>query len=326
MKLVILIPAYNEENSIGKVISEIPKKLPSIDKIEVIVIDDGSSDKTVEIAKNNGAIVYSFFQNKGLAKAISYGFSKAVEREADMLVILDADNQYDPQEMPMLIEPIIQEKADIVLGDRQVKKLEHMSSQKKIGNRMVSRILSSLIGLKISDAQTGFRAFNREALTRLHIFSNYTYTQETLIQAKYKNLKIIEVPVTFRKREDESRLISNIFTYAGKTVSLVISTILFYKPFKLFGILSAILFSIGIGLSVFILNHFYATGTVSPYYPSTMLAILFLVTGSIAALMALVSSILKRQSILLEEIIYKLRKPNNEEKDGNNFTNLDESE
>ncbi len=306
MKLIVLIPAYNEEASIGEVISQIPKEFSHIDNVEVMVIDDGSSDKTASIAKEKGATVYSFSQNRGLAKAISHGFSKALQKDVDVLVILDADNQYDPREISLLVDPIFQNKADIVLGDRQVKKLDHMPFQKKIGNRMFSRVLSSLIGIKISDAQTGFRAFNREALTRLHIFSTYTYTQETLIQAKYKNLKILEVPVAFRKRDGKSRLISNIFNYGFRATSLVISTIIFYRSFKFFGILSLILFGIGTGLSVFILNHFYTTGHVAPYYPTTMLAILFLIIGSISALLTVVSTILNRQSILLEDIVKKL--------------------
>ena len=317
MKLVILIPAYNEEKSIAEVINTIPKTFPNVHDIEVIVIDDGSSDKTAEIAKKNGATVFSMTQNKGLAKAISFGFSKSVERNADMLVILDADNQYDSKEITHLIDPLIQGKADIVLGDRQVKKLDHMPIQKKIGNRLVSKVLSSIIGLKISDAQTGFRAFNREALTRLHIFSSFTYTQETLIQAKFKNLKTVEIPVTFRKRHDKSRLISNIFTYAIKTISLVSSSVVFYKSFKFFGILTLILFGIGIGLAVFILNHFYITGEVRPYYPTTALSILFLIAGSISGLLTVISTILNRQSVLLEEIFYKLHKnsTNQTEKD-----------
>jgi len=308
LKLTILIPAYNEENTIGRVIDEIPKKINRINEIEILVINDGSSDKTEEVSKKKGAIVYSFTKNMGLARAISKGFSKAVEQNADILVILDADNQYDSKEIPLLLEPILQGMADIVLGDRQVKKLDHMSIQKKIGNQMVSKVLSAIIRKKISDGQTGFRAFNSEALKKLHIFSNYTYTQETIIQSTFKGLTIVEVPVTFRKRDGKSRLISNIFTYAGRTISLVASSIVFYKSFKFFGILSVILFGVGIGLSAFILNHFYTTGSVSPYYPTTMLAILFLIIGSISTLMAIISSILNRQSILLEEIMYNLRK------------------
>lgn len=308
MKLTILIPAYNEEKTIGQVIEDIPKKMENISEIEIMVIDDGSRDKTVEVAENKGAIVYSFIKNKGLAKAISFGFSKSLERNSDILVILDADNQYNSQEISKLIQPIIENKADIVMGNRQVKKLDHMPFQKRIGNILVSKVLSWIIGKKISDAQTGFRAFNSEALSKLNIFSNYTYTQETIIQAVIKELTIIEIPVEFRKRHDESRLISNIFGYASKTFSLVASTIVYYKPFKFFGSLSIILFAIGIGLSIFILNHFYATGHVSPYYPTTMLAVLFIISGTISSLMAIMSSILNRQSKLLEEIMYRLKK------------------
>jgi glycosyltransferase involved in cell wall biosynthesis len=309
MKLVILIPAYNEEGTIKQVLKEIPKSFDSISETEIIVIDDGSTDNTAKLAKEHGASVYSFTQNQGLAKAISHGFSKCLEHKADLLVILDADMQYDSREIPLLLKPIIEEKADIILGDRQVKKLDHMPLQKRIGNQMSSKMVSRLMGQKINDAQTGFRAFNRNALNKLHIFS-YTYTQETLLQAKFKGLKIVEVPVTFRKRADKSRLISNIFSYAIRTVSLLASTIIFYKSFKFFGILTVILFGIGIGLSVFLLNHFYTTGQISPYYPTTMLTAIFLITAAISALMTIISSIMNRQSTLLEEINQILKEKN----------------
>jgi len=307
LKLTVLIPAYNEEETIKQVIDEIPKSFDSIRDIEIIVIDDGSSDNTAQIALDNGAFVYSLIKNHGLAKAISYGFEKCLEHRADILVILDADDQYDSKEIPLLLKPIMEQKADIVLGDRQVNKLDHMSLQKRIGNQMVSKLVSRLVGQKINDGQTGFRAFNKNALNKLHIFSGYTYTQETLLQAKYKNLKLLEVPVTFRRRADKSRLISNIFTYAFKTVSLLVSTIAFYNSFKFFGILSAILFGFGLGFSVFLLNHLYTTGHISPHYPLTVLTGIFLITAAIAAIMSIISSILNRQSMLLEDINKKLR-------------------
>ena len=172
---------------------------------------------------------------------------------------------------------------------------------------MSSAVVSKLIGQKINDAQTGFRAFNRDALNKLHIFSGSTYTQETLLQAKYKGLKILEVPVTFRKRADESRLISNIFSYALRTISLIASTIIFYKSLKFFGILSAILFTFGIGQSIFLINHLSETGKIAPHYPLTVLTAIFLITGVISAIMTIISLILNRQSILLEEINQKLR-------------------
>jgi glycosyltransferase involved in cell wall biosynthesis len=308
LKLVILIPAFNEEKTISDVIKSIGTSFPKINEIEVLVIDDGSTDKTADVARSCGALVYSFTQNKGLAKAISYGFSKARERKADILVILDADNQYDPNEIPLLLDPILGKKADIVLGDRKIMKLDHMPLQKKIGNKLSSRVVSKLMGQRINDAQTGFRAFNQDAINKLHIFSGYTYTQETLLQAKYKGLKILEVPVAFRRRNDKSRLISNIFTYAFRTISLIASTIIFYKSFKFFGILTVILFGIGVGLSVFLLNHFYTTGNINPYYPTTVLAAIFLITAAICTLMTIISLIMNRQSILLEEINQKLNK------------------
>jgi len=307
LKLTILIPAYNEEATIKQVIEEIPKTLDSINEIEIIVIDDGSSDNTVKIAKESGATVYSFNQNQGLAKAISYGFTKCLEHEADILVILDADNQYDSKEIPLLLKPMLEKKADIVLGDRQLKNLNHMPKQKKIGNQLSSKVVSRLIGQKINDAQTGFRAFNQDALNKLHIFSGYTYTQETLLQAKFKGLKVVEVPVSFRERADKSRLISNIFTYAIRTVSLLASTIVFYKSFKFFGVLSIILFGLGFGFSVFLLDHLAQTGTISPHYPMTVLAALLLITAAISAIMTIISSILSRQSALIEEINQKLK-------------------
>ncbi len=310
MRLTVLIPAFNEEKTIKKVIEEIPKKIDLIDKIEVMVIDDGSSDETAKVSEKAGAKVISFRQNQGRAKAVSEGFKKFLKSGSDILVLTDADDQYDSGEIPLIVNPIIDKTADMVLGDRQVKKLDHMKFGNKFGNIMVTKTLSSLIKMDISDAQSGFRAYTREAVAKLHIFSSYTFTQETLIETKFKGLKMINVPITFRKRADKSRLISNIFSYASKTLTIVTSTLVYYRAVKFFGILAGILFTVGITFSVFVLNHFYATGSVTPYYPSTMLAILFLIVGSVSALMTIISSILGRQSILLEEILYNQRMGN----------------
>ena len=310
MRLTVLIPAFNEEKTIKKVIEEIPKKIDSIDKIEVMVIDDGSSDETVKVSEKAGAKVISFRQNQGRAKAVSEGFKKFLKSGSDILVLTDADDQYDSGEIPLIVNRIIDKTADMVLGDRQVKKLDHMKFGNKFGNIMVTKTLSSLIKMDISDGQSGFRAYTREAVAKLHIFSSYTFTQETLIETKFKGLKMVNVPITFRKRADKSRLISNIFSYASKTLTIVTATLVYYRAVKFFGILAGILFTVGITFSVFVLNHFYATGSVTPYYPSTMLAVLFLIVGAVSALMTIISSILGRQSILLEEILYNQRMSN----------------
>jgi len=307
LKLTVFIPAYNEEKTIGKVINEIPKTIDGIDEIEVVVVDDGSTDKTVEISREAGAKVFSFIENQGRAKAVSFGFSKFLESNSDILAITDADDQYDSKELPLIVKPIVEKKADMVLGDRQIKKLDFMPIGNKIGNRLVTKTLSSIIKMDIADGQTGFRSYTRETIRRLNIFSKYTFTQETLMGAKFKGLKVINIPITFRKRADKSRLISNIFSYAYKTITIVSSTILFYKSFKFFGILSIILFAMGAGFSVFILDHYFTTGTVEPHHPTAMLAILFLVVASVSTLMAIISSILGRQSLLLEEILYLMK-------------------
>ncbi len=307
MHLTVLIPAFNEENTIKKVIDEIPEKIPLVDKIEVMVVDDGSSDNTLKISKEAGARVISFKKNQGRAKAVSEGFKRFLQSGSDILVLTDADDQYDSGEIPLIVKPITDESADMVLGDRQVKKLDHMKFGNKIGNRMVTKTLSSLIDMEISDGQSGFRAYTRETVAKLHIFSSYTFTQETLIETKFKGLKMVNVPITFRKRADKSRLISNIFSYASKTLTIVSATIIYYRAVKFFSVLSIILYIIGASFSVFVLNHFYETGSVAPYYPSTMLAVLFLVIGSVSTLLVVISSILGRQSILLEEILYNLR-------------------
>jgi len=314
LNAVILIPAYNEEKTIGDVIRDIPKSIEGIEKLQVIVIDDGSKDNTVKISENEGAKVFSFKQNKGRASAVAYGFEKFLETGADILVLTDADNQYDSKEIPLIIKPIVQNEADMVLGDRQVRSLDHMKFGNKLGNIMVTKTLSALIKMDISDGQSGFRSYTRDTVAKLQIFSNYTFTQETLIEAKYRKIKMINVPITFRKREDKSRLISNIFSYAYKTATIVASTILFYKAFKFFGILSVTLFSVGIILSAFVLNHFYENNTVYPYYPTALLATLFLITGSVSTLMTMISSILVRQSRIQEEILYLLRKNYTDEK------------
>ena len=205
MHLTVLIPAFNEENTIKKVIDEIPEKIPLVDKIEVMVVDDGSSDNTLKISKEAGARVISFKKNQGRAKAVSEGFKRFLQSGSDILVLTDADDQYDSGEIPLIVKPITDESADMVLGDRQVKKLDHMKFGNKIGKRMVTKTLSSLIDMEISDGQSGFRAYTRETVAKLHIFSSYTFTQETLIETKFKGLKMVNVPITFRKRHSKSK-------------------------------------------------------------------------------------------------------------------------
>jgi len=236
MKLVTTIPAYNEQDALAGVIAEIPRQIAGIEVVQVLVVDDGSSDSTVEIAKKAGADkVLSHERNEGLGVAFRDGLEAALEMGADIIVNIDADGQYDATEIPKLIGPILDNKADVVLGWRDVDTLGFMPRGKKIGNRVATWFTRTLSGLPIKDAQTGFRAFSKEAALRLELAATYTYVQETLIQAKYHGLRIAQVPVNFREREGESRLIRSVYSYALRAGPAMFSAYWHYhlQPFIL---------------------------------------------------------------------------------------------
>jgi len=308
MKLSIIIPAYNEEKSIGSVIREIPKELKGIKTVEIIVIDDGSKDNTVNEAKKSGANkIISLKENKGLAYAFKIGIDAALESGADIIVNIDADGQYDAKEIPLLIQPILNNDADIVLGSRFKGWIEEMPIQKKIGNKIATKITSLVSGFQVSDAQTGFRAFSREAALQLNILSEYTYVQETIIQAINKNLTIKEIPVHFRKRKGKSRLISNILTYAKRAGITILRTYLHYRPLRTFAILGGILILIGLIIGLRVLIHFLLTGFVSPYIPSTILSAIFIIIGFQVIILGLLADLVARNRRMMEEILYKLK-------------------
>jgi len=309
MKLVITIPSYNEESSLASVITEIPRTIPGIDQIIVLVINDGSTDRTVEIATQAGADkILSHKHNMGLAKTFRDGLDAALEMGADIIVNTDADFQYNGMEIPNLIAPILEGKTDIVLGDRQVDKLDHMPRGNLWGNKLATQVTRLVTGLPINDAQTGFRAFSREAALRMNLTGDYTYTQETIIQAANKNLKVAQIPVEFRRREGNSRLISSIFRYARLAGVTIFRSFGAYHPFVIFsGIgLLCILFGLVIGFRV--IMHFLTTGYVTPYLPSALLTTVLVIVGSLAILFGLLADMIRTQRMLSEEILYRLKK------------------
>jgi glycosyltransferase involved in cell wall biosynthesis len=210
-----MIPAFNEQSTIGKVIQEIPESIESIDEIQVLVIDDGSDDGTKDAAYAAGAdLVVSHEQNLGLAAAFRTGMRTALKMNADIIVNTDADFQYVQSQIPQLIEPILNNEADVVLGSRFKGYIEEMPLNKKIGNLVATLVTRILSGYSTSDAQTGFRAFDKEAASYLRISSTKTYVQETIIRLAHAGFRIKEIPAIFRKRDGKSRLIKNIWRYA----------------------------------------------------------------------------------------------------------------
>lgn len=309
MKLVVTIPAYNEENSLKKVIDEIPRKIPGVDQLQILVINDGSTDHTVTIAFQAGVDkILSHKHNMGLAHTFRDGLNAALEMGADIIVNTDADFQYNGTEIPKLIAPIVERRADIVLGDRQIDQLVHMSRGNLWGNKLATQVTRWATGLPIHDAQTGFRAFSREAALRMNLTGDYTYTQETIIQAANKNLKIEQVPVEFRRREGKSRLISSIFKYAHSAGVTIFRSFGAYHPATVFFCigLGSILLGLIIGFKVII--HFFMTGMVTPYLPSALLTTVLVIVGSLAILFGLLADMIRTEHMLSEEILYRLKK------------------
>jgi glycosyltransferase involved in cell wall biosynthesis len=309
MKLIITIPAYNEEKSLGAVIKEVPKRIDGIDEIQVLVINDGSIDHTAEIAIQAGADkILSHKHNMGLAKTFRDGLDAALEMGADIIVNTDADFQYNGTEIPNLITPILEGKADLVLGDRQIDYLDHMPKGNLWGNKIATYITRRATGLPIRDAQTGFRAFSRDAALRMNLTGDYTYTQETIIQAANKHLKIEQIPVEFRRREGKSRLISSISRYARSAGITIFRSFGAYHPFVVFSGIGVLCILLGLVFGFKVIIHFLTTGMVTPYLPSALLTTVLIIVGCLAILFGLLADMIRTQRMLSEEILYRLKK------------------
>jgi glycosyltransferase involved in cell wall biosynthesis len=306
VKVVVTIPAYNEEKTISSVIQEIFSGVGGAESVEIVVIDDGSTDCTASEAMKAGAHeVVLHKANRGLGIAFRDGLEAALHRGADVIVNIDADGQYNAAEIPALIRPISDGRADIVLGWRDIDNLDHMPKGKKIGNKFATWLTGQLLGLPIKDAQTGFRAFSREAAQRLNLCGKYTYVQETLIQASQKGLLIEQVPIEFRGREGKSRLISNIGSYALKAGSIIFGTYREYHPLRFFLAVGSIAIAIGIVFGTRVLLHFAQTGAVSPYIPSALLSSFLILVGLGAMALGVFIHMLNGHRRLLEEILYR---------------------
>ena len=241
MKLVIQIPCYNEEKSLPVVLNALPKHIDGIDEIEVVVIDDGSTDNTVETARQLGVKHFAVLSpNRGLAKAFIAGLEKSLEIGADIIVNTDADNQYDSADIENLIKPILNHEADIVIGTRPVEKIQHFSLMKKFLQKLGSAVMRFVSSTSVEDAPSGFRAFSRNAALQLNVFDNYTYTLETIIQAKAKGLQLTCVPVHVNPELRKSRLVRSIFDYIRRSIFTMLRMFIVYRPFRFFSILACI--------------------------------------------------------------------------------------
>ena len=255
MKLIVIIPAYNEELTIGSVIKSIPEVNGRISKTEVIVVNDGSKDKTKEIAEENGARVVSHSSNKGVGMAFRTGIEEALKRKADIIVNVDADGQFNPEDIPKLIEPILDDKADFVTATRfkDGHLIGNMPFIKKIGNKMFTSLTSFLVGQKFTDTQCGFRAYSREAALRLNLYGKFTYTQEVFLDLANKGLRIMEVPLYVKAKREfgKSKVVKSVPKYIFQALTIIIRSIRDYKPLAFFGVIGLFSFVLGLISGIF---------------------------------------------------------------------------
>ncbi|MFH0853270.1 MAG: glycosyltransferase family 2 protein [bacterium] len=311
MKLVVMIPAYNEEDTISRVISSIPRQVSGFDSVQVIVLDDGSQDRTCQVSREAGADqVYTNVHNLGLASNFQKGLDKALSLGADVVVNIDADNQYDASEIPKLTQPILDGESHIVNGDRQVASLDHMSWSKKYGNRLGTWIVQRLAGFRVRDASSGYRAYSREAALRLNVLSSHTYTHETILQAGVKHLGFKDVSVSFRATErdgKQSRLIGSVWSHIKKSGNTIIRTFTMYRSLKTFFNIGVPFFLIGIILIVRFL-YFYYTGDGSGHIQSLIIATIVSVIGFQIVVIGLLADSVNANRRISEEVLYRLKK------------------
>ena len=247
MKLVVQIPCLNEEQTLPLVLKSIPKKIPGIDELEILIIDDGSTDKTLEVAKKHGVknfVIHT--QNMGLARSFHDGVNKALEMGADILVNTDGDNQYPQDRIVDLVQPILDGAADIVIADRQTKLIPHFSPFKKFLQRVGSLMVNKAAGTNLPDAASGFRAYSKKSLLRLNIVTKFSYCMETIIQAGNKNLAIVSIPVTTNPKTRDSRLFKNMWQHVFKSSLAIVRSYIMFKPYIFFGYLGAFLTILGL--------------------------------------------------------------------------------
>ena len=307
MKLIIQIPCLNEEGSLPVTVADLPRRIEGVDVIEYLVIDDGSTDKTVEIARSLGVHhIVSFKNNRGLASAFKAGLDACLRLGADIIVNTDADNQYCGEDIAKLVAPIVDGKSDIVIGERPIADIEHFSLLKKKLQRLGSWAVRVASKSDIPDAPSGFRAYSRDAAMRLNVVSQYTYTLETIIQAGLNNMAVQSVPIRTNPMLRKSRLFKSMFSYIRRSVGTIGRIFMLYKPLKSFLYIG--FFFIGIGLILGIRYLIYqAFGQGEGHVQSLILAAIVFIIGTQAIFIGLLSDLISGNRKILEDIQYRVK-------------------
>jgi glycosyltransferase involved in cell wall biosynthesis len=318
MKLIVQIPCLNEEAALPETLKAIPRSIPGIDTVEILVIDDGSSDRTSEIARENGVDhVVRFRRRRGLAQGFMAGLDASLRLGADIIVNTDADNQYPGHQIPKLIEPILSGKADMVVGDRVVGDVTHFSWAKRRLQGLGSWVVRKVSGTNIPDTTSGFRAFTRDAALRINIVSEFTYTLESIIQAGKKHLALAHLPVETQQTRP-SRLFSSTWDYLKRSGATILRIYAMYEPFKVFILLGSTLFVGGLILGLRY-AFFWSQGNIRGHLQSLVLSVLLLILGFQTLQWGVVADLIASNRKLIEDLLFRVRTleiPPREKKDG----------
>jgi glycosyltransferase involved in cell wall biosynthesis len=308
MKLIVQIPCFNEEATLPATFNDIPKQIDGVDVVEILIIDDGSTDKTIEVAKTLGVhhIVINK-NNRGLARTFRTGLNECLKLGADIIVNTDGDNQYAGWDIPKLIQPILDGKADLVVGDRNTAKVAHFSPFKKFLQRLGSYVVKTLSGVQVPDAVSGFRAYSRDAALQLNIVSPFSYTIEALIQAGKKHMAVTSVPVETNAKTRESRLFSSIPKFIERQLTTIVRMYAMYQPLKVFFFIGLTLSILG-AIPILRFLYFYFTGDGEGHLQSLILGGVLTTLGFISFLIALLADLINFNRQLIEQTLEKVRR------------------
>jgi glycosyltransferase involved in cell wall biosynthesis len=308
VKLIVQIPCYNEAESLADTIRALPRQLPGIDEIEHLVIDDGSQDHTAQVAADLGVRhIVRFTHHLGLAAAFTAGLESCLRYGADLIVNTDADNQYHAGDIQALIAPILEGRADLVIGDRGVAQQTNFPPSKRFLQRIGSWLIARASGIQTPDATSGFRALSREAALRTIVLSEYTYTLETLIQAGASHMAVAYVPVRTNPQKRPSRLMRGIPHYLANSAQTIVRAYTMYRPLRVFTLLGSILMLGGVVLSIRFL-YYYLIGRGSGHVQSVILAAVMLIIGFQTLLIGLLADLISSQRKISEELLYRMRR------------------
>ena len=308
MKLIVQIPCFNEEHTLPQTVRDIPRQITGIDKVEILIIDDGSTDRTVEVARELGIEhIVRNKQNKGLARTFRAGLDACLTFGADIIVNTDGDNQYAGADIPKLVAPILAGQADIVVGDRQTDTVAHFSPLKKLLQKVGSSFVRRLSETEVTDAVSGLRAFSREAAIKMNVVSSYSYTIETLIQAGKKHLAVVSVPIGTNAKTRESRLFKSIPDFIQRQVTTIIRMYAMYQPLRTFFYIGLITSLIGL-IPIVRFLFFYAIGEGDGHLQSIILGGVFLTLGFISFLAALLADLIGHNRQLIEMTLERVRR------------------